>query len=188
MQFRAMLIWLLAAALLLAMAAVRATEAADIDVKVSVDGEVVRVESSYLVAAPPADVWGVLTDFENMPRFVSNLKSSTVLRRQGDVVTVAQAGEAVHGLLKFSFQSVRELRLTPMRRIDSHMVSGSMRQYDGVTELMSEGMATRVVVRSEAVPDKWVPPLLGPHFIAAETREQMGEFRAEILRRKAVGR
>jgi uncharacterized membrane protein len=164
----------------------RAADVSDIGVTVSVDGDLVRVESSYLVGAMPAEVWKVLTDFENMPRFVSNLKSSTVMRREDDVVTVAQSGEAARGPLKFAFHSVRELRLVPMRRIESHMISGTMQRYDGVTELLPEGAATRVVVRSAAVPDKWVPPLLGPHFIAAETREQMGEFRAEILRRKAA--
>lgn len=178
--------WLIAAAWMLASSVAWAAESGDIEVKVNVDGDVVRVESSYLVGATPAEVWGVLTDFENMPRFVSNLKSSAVLRREGEVVTVMQSGEAARGPLKFAFQSVRELRLVPMHRIESHMVSGSMQHYDGVTELAAEGTATRVVVRSVAVPDKWVPPLLGPHFIAAETREQMGEFRTEILRRKAA--
>ena len=32
-------------------------------------------------------------------------------------------------------------------------------------------------------PNVWVPPLLGPALIEAETRKQYGEFRAEILRR-----
>lgn len=38
----------------------------------------------------------------------------------------------------------------------------------------------------EAVPDKWIPPLRGPRFIANETREHLTEFRAEMLRRKAA--
>jgi hypothetical protein len=35
------------------------------------------------------------------------------------------------------------------------------------------------------VPNVWVPPLIGPSVIAAETRKQFDEIRAEILRRSA---
>jgi uncharacterized membrane protein len=176
----------IAVLLMLGSMAAMAVDSRDIEVKVSVDGETVRVESSYLVEATPAEVWSVMTDFENMPRFVSNLKSSTVVSRNGDVVTVAQSGEAAYGLLKFAFQSVRELRLMPTRRIESRLVSGNMERYEGITELSDEGGRTRVVVRSVAVPGKWVPPVVGPLFIVREAREQLAEFRAEILRRKAA--
>jgi uncharacterized membrane protein len=159
----------------------------DIRVKVNMDGEVVRVESSYLVAASPQDVWAVMIDFEHMPRFISNLRSSAVVATNGDKVTIAQSGEASLGIFKFAFESVRELRLTPFTRIESRMIRGNnLSRYQGTTDLVAEGLATRVTVRSEAVPDKWVPPLLGPRLIAQEAREQLTEFRAEILRRKAA--
>jgi uncharacterized membrane protein len=158
----------------------------DFAVNVDVDGDVVRVESSLLVAASPQEVWAVMTDFEHMPRFISNLKSSVVVATNGDRVTVAQAGEASLGMLKFAFESVRELRLIPFTRIESRMLRGNMSRYQGTTDLVPEGSATRIVVRSEAVPDQWVPPLIGPRFIAHETREQLTEFRAEVLRRKTV--
>jgi hypothetical protein len=35
------------------------------------------------------------------------------------------------------------------------------------------------------VPDVWVPPLIGPSVIEAETRKQFDEVRTEILRRSA---
>jgi carbon monoxide dehydrogenase subunit G len=156
----------------------------DVGVRVRVDGDVVRLEASFSVDASRQEVWSVLTDFEHMTRFISNLKSSSVVARNGDLITVAQAGEASLGLIKFTFESVRELRLTPNEKIHSHMISGNMKRYDGTTELFVLGEGTRVVFRSESVPDKWVPPGVGPYFIERESREQLSEFRAEILRRK----
>jgi hypothetical protein len=121
-----------------------------------------------------------------MPRFVSNLRSSSVLARNGDLVTLSQGGDASFGPVKLPFESVRELRLFPDHRIESRMISGTMKRYQGVTELMPEGSGTRVRQYSEAVPDQWVPPLVGPRLVVHETREQLGEFRAEILRRKTA--
>ncbi len=185
-QFGSRSVLALLGALTIAAAPARGADTRDIEVQVAVDGEIVRVESSFVVNASPQEVWAVMTDFENMERFVSNLKSSTVVARNGDVVTVRQSGEASFALLKFTFESIRELRLTPHTRIQSRMISGNMRRYEGVTDLSAEGSGTRVRLRSEAVPDKWIPPLLGPRFIAHETREQLSEFRAEILRRKSA--
>jgi carbon monoxide dehydrogenase subunit G len=158
----------------------------DIEVRVHIDGDFVRLDASFSVGASRQEAWSVLTDFAHMARFISNLKSSSVVARNGDVVTVAQAGEASLGLIKFPFESVRELHLTPYEKIQSRMVSGNMKRYEGTTELFAEGEGTRVVFRSESVPDKWVPPGVGPYFIEQESREQLSEFRAEILRRKVA--
>jgi len=57
----------------------------DVEVRVQVDGRAVDVSAHFLVAASPLEVWEVLTDFENMARFVSNVESSEVVSRQGNV-------------------------------------------------------------------------------------------------------
>jgi carbon monoxide dehydrogenase subunit G len=157
-----------------------------IDVDVAVDDGIVKVVASYFVDASPREVWAVITDFENIPRFVANVKSCQVLTRNGDVVTLAQSGEASFGPIKFPYDSVRELRLVAERRVESRMISGSMKRYQGVTELTPEGSGTRVKQYSEAVPNRWVPPVVGPGFVVHETREQLDQFRAEILRRKVA--
>jgi hypothetical protein len=174
------------AVLLSALTAAYGADGHDIDVDVEVDDGVVKVVASYYVEASPREVWAVITDFENMPRFVANVKSCSVLARNGDLVTLSQSGGASFGPVKLPFESVRELRLFPERRIESRMISGSMKRYQGTTELVPEGAGTRVRQRSEAVPNQWVPPVVGPGFVVHETREQLGEFRAEILRRKAA--
>ena len=155
-----------------------------IAVKVEVAGEIVRVEASFYVGAPPEETWEVLTDFEHMAKFVTNLKSSGILSRSGNSLTIAQQGAASFGPLSFTFESTREIRLTPVDQIRAHMLNGNMKRYDSTTQLASEGAGTRVQFRSEAVPETWLPPIVGVRFIETETRQQLQEMRDEIHRRR----
>lgn len=176
----------LAALLGLAVVQATATGNEDIEVKVRRSAGVVIVDASFAVSASPQEVWAVLTDFEHMASFIGNVKSSSVVARTDEMVTVAQAGEASFGPIKFAFDSVRELRLLPFDAIRSRLVSGNMKQFEGITRLAAEAAGTRVTYHSEAVPKAWVPPLVGTSFVEHETREQLGDIRTEILRRKSA--
>lgn len=155
----------------------------DIDVKVNVDGDVVRVDASLVMNASLPEVWAVMTDFDHMARFISNLKSSSAVAGAGNLVTVSQTGEATFGPMRYKFESVREIRLWPMERVQSRMLTGNMKRFEGTTLLVPEATGTRVHYHSEAVPKAWIPPLIGVGFIERETREQFAEFRVEVMRR-----
>lgn len=162
----------------------------DIAVEVSKDGETVVVDVDFIVRASPELTWAVLTDFDHMADFVSNLTSSSIVSQSGNTFRVAQKGRAVHGPLSFSFDSLREIELTPPTTIRTRIVSGTMRKLDGVTQLSAVSGGTRVVHHAVAIPGVWVPPIVGVRFIEHETREQFEEVRGEILRRRngATGR
>jgi carbon monoxide dehydrogenase subunit G len=157
----------------------------DIHSQVRIDGEWVFVELSFSVAATRDKVWEVLTDFEHMAGFISNLKVSNVISRDGDTLQVYQSGKAQRGLLVFPFEGAREIHLTPKHRIESHLLRGSMKQHEGLTEITSEGAGeTRVVFHGQSVPGVWIPPVVGKGLIEQELREQWQEMRAEIVRRQ----
>jgi carbon monoxide dehydrogenase subunit G len=151
--------------------------------QVRIEGERVWVEVSFTVQASRAEVWAVLTDFEHMARFISNVVVSKVVARHGPVLQVYQRGSAHRGPLDFPFEVLREVHLDPMHRIESHLISGSMKKQDGVTELTDEGGGTRVDYHGESAPGVWIPPVVGKPFIEAEIREQFLEIETEILRR-----
>ena len=166
-------------------AALATAPESDIAVRVDIKGEVVNVDVNLVIPASPREVWDVITDFEHLPNFISNIKSSKVLSRDGNVVRVAQAGRAGVGLFSFEFQSEREITLTPPEKFESRMISGNMKRFFGVTRLeLAEGK-TKLVYRSEAVPDTWLPPSMGRSFIENETREHYQEIRKEVLKRKS---
>jgi hypothetical protein len=156
----------------------------DIQVEVSLSGELVLVDVRFVVAASVQESWAVLTDFGAMAGFVSNLRSSTVVARSGETLQVEQKGKADYGPWSFSFDTVREIKLFPQHEIRSRLVHGTMKKLDGVTTLTAEGNGTVVAYHGESIPEIWVPPVAGPAFIAHETREQFEEMRKEILRRK----
>jgi carbon monoxide dehydrogenase subunit G len=177
---------LLAFTLILAAEPIAAAGDREMAVSVRVDGDVVHVDSALFVKATPQEVWAVLTDFEHMTQFISNLRSSAVVARSEGVVTVAQSWEASLGPLGFASQSTREMRLMPFEEIQSRMISGTLKQFRSVTRLKAEGEGTHVTYQSDTVPNQWIPPIVGPHFVEREAREQMVELRREILRRQSA--
>lgn len=180
------MVTLLAAACFAVPLAASAQVGDDIIVRVELRGEVVSAEAELTVAASQREVWEVLTDFERLPAFVSNIASSKVLAREGNVVRVAQTGKTSLGPLTFHFQSERQLTLTPYARLESLMLSGNMKRMQGVTRLEASAGGTRLHFRSEAVPEVSVPAGIGRALIEAETREHYREIRNEVMRRKVA--
>lgn len=164
----------------------RATPEPDHEITVVVkrDGETILVDVSFVVMASVQEAWEVLTDYDHMAQFLPNVQSSAVIERSGNKLKVAQKGRSSRGLLSFALDYVREVELDPYKEIHSHLISGSLKKLDGVTRLTPAGAGTRVVYRSESLPNVWVPPGIGPLFIENEMRKQFEDMRAEILRRK----
>lgn len=155
-------------------------------VQVRKNGDTIITEVSFSVAVTPQEAWAVLTDFDHMGSFISNLESSKVISRNGNVLQVEQKGKASRGMMSFSFESVREIELVPHRSIHTRQISGSLKKLDGMTLIAAEGHGTRVTYHGESISNVWVPPMVGTSFIASEVREQFSEMRAEILKRKGV--
>ncbi|MDQ6621253.1 MAG: SRPBCC family protein [Pseudomonadota bacterium] len=166
------------------LAALAATDD-DITVDVVRRGEVIVVDVQAPVEATQAQAWAVLTDYEHMAAFISNLKVSAVLNRAGNRLQVQQAGEARKGPLRFAFETVRAIELIPEREIRSTLISGDFKFYEMTTQVVSGAGKTVIRNHGEYIPKRWVPPGIGPAMIAAETRKQYAEIRAEVIRRKA---
>lgn len=161
---------------------------ADIAVEVRHVGEEVFVRVDCPVRAPHAIVWEVLTDYNNMAQFVTNLKVSELRSRDGDTLQVFQRGSAQRGLLSFTFENLREIRLVPQQEIRSRLISGTLKSSEFTTRVVDDGSDVHIINSGRFVPEVWVPPLIGPAVIEAETRKQFEEIRAEILRRAAAAR
>jgi carbon monoxide dehydrogenase subunit G len=180
----------LSAALCLSVACAEPASEQDIEVRVELEGDLVRIDTSFHVDATPQEAWAVMNDYDRAVGFISDLDESRVLARDGDTMRVYQKGKAKIGPFSFPMEIVREIRLVPFESTQSHLVSGSMKRLDVTTRLAPEGSGTRITGHTESIPEVWIPPLVGRLFIAHETREKFRELRDEILRRKqtAAGR
>lgn len=180
-----------AALLLLALATgpvVAADATGEVVVHVDIVDDVIRIDAELAIPASAREVWDVLTDFEHVPRFISNVASSKVLARNGNVVRVAQTGRAGFGPFSFEFKSTREVTLMPFEKLESRMIEGNMKRFRSTTQLETVGDATRLSHHSESVPESLLLLNLGRSVIESETREHYREILREVLRRKAGGK
>jgi len=177
----------LGVALLLALPARGASppSADDIVVQVQKVGSEVMVSVDCPVHAPRALVWEVLTDYDHMASFVTNLTASELRARDGDTLQVFQRGSAARGPFSFSFENLREIKLIPQDEIRSRLLSGTLKASEFTTRIIDDGNALHILNSGHFIPEVWVPPVIGPAVIEAETRKQFEEIRAEIQRRNA---
>jgi hypothetical protein len=158
----------------------------DIVVNVEKNGPEITVDIDCPVTAPLPVVWQVLTDYDHMAEFISNLDISRVQARDKTRLEVYQKGNAKRGPLSFAFENVRAIELRPDREIHSRLISGDMKASEFTTRIVDDGSKVIHITNSgRYTPNMWVPPIIGPALIAAEMRKQFGEIRAEILRRTA---
>jgi uncharacterized membrane protein len=158
----------------------------DMTVKVQKNGDAVVIDLTVTVPATPQETWDVLVDFDHMTQFLSSLQSSKILEKNDNKWKVSQKGESSHGGFSFSFESVREVELKPYETIRSHLISGTMKKHDGLTELSPSGSGTKIVYHAESIANVWVPPLVGTSLVEGDVRKQFQEMEAEILKRKAA--
>ena len=156
----------------------------DIEVQVNMAGENIIIDLNFAIPATRQEVWDVLTDFENMADFVTNLKESKVISVSEARLRIFQRGAGTYGPISYPFESTREVRLIPYHKILTHLISGSMHKLEGTTYLTDEGPQTRVTHRTDAIPKIWIPTAVGKIFIENEMREQFNEMRNEIIKRK----
>jgi carbon monoxide dehydrogenase subunit G len=160
----------------------------DILVHVEKDGPSVAVDVDCPVDAPRSVVWEVLTDYDRMAQFISNLEQSSVEARVDNVLRVRQKGKASRGPLTLTFENVREVELVPYREIRSRLISGDLKASEFTTQIVEIDARLHIVNSGRYTPNLWVPPVIGPALIEAETQKQFGEIRNEILRRSALVR
>jgi len=162
-------------------------DASDVAVTIDYHGNTVDVVVDMTVDATPEQVFAVLTDYDHMTRFVSNVEASRIVGRDGDRLTVEQRSRLVFGPFSFAFVNVREVTSVPTREIRTRVTDGDMKGSAFTTTLRAQGARTHVDNRGHFDLDVWLPPVIGPAVLESETRKQFEEFRTEILRRKRGG-
>ena len=178
------------AVLMLAMLPVAELHAAapdqDIEVRVKKNGPEVAVDVDCPVNASAAVTWEVLTDYDHMSEFLSDVQHSSVQARDGHTLQVYQKGKAERGLLSITFENLREVVLVPHQEIRSRLISGDLKASAFTTRVVDDGTLVHIINSGRYTPKLWVPPIIGPTLIEAETRKHFGELRTEILRRHAL--
>ena len=163
-----------------------AAAADDLWVDVDRNGASFAVQATATVAAPVAVVWEVLTDYDNLARFIPGLSLSAVNRRTGNRVQVEQKGEARFFVFSYPIEVVLEVLESPSESISSRAVGGNLKRMSGRYELKRARGGILLRYTGELEPDFGLPPIIGTLAVRSMVEEQFGAMVAEIERRAAV--
>ena len=91
-----------------------------------------RLAAELRSSLPVPLLWDVLTDYENLSRFIPNLSTSELIQRQGQTVRLQQVGSQQLLGLRFSAQVQLELTEFPQDGLlQFRMVKGDFRRFEG---------------------------------------------------------
>jgi hypothetical protein len=152
----------------------------DIQVKVRRHGDIVTVHAQFSAPVSARQAYAVLTDYERMNQFLTDLDESRILARTKDSLLVRQAGKVRLGWFAMPFEYVRRVELYPHVRL----VSGSITKGDVTTSLNELNGQTVVTYDSEATMGYWLPFGIGNTAIASHIQKDLENMRSEMLRRK----
>lgn len=184
--------------------------AAQINVEVSRDGLRFEVRAVARLHADIATTFATLTDYEQLPRFIPDVRSVRVLHREWNAdpaahgeaaaqerLLVEQQGEfriwwfsqAVQIRLNVVHLNGDEVRawLAPVTGIDGEV--GRMVTFAGrykVEPVGDNGRAVRLTYDARFEPQFHVPPLIGTHAVRHTVTEQFAAMALEIERRFAA--
>jgi len=146
-------------------------------------GATITVDATLTVGVPLDTAWAVLTDFDHMTSILANLTSSEVLSRNGNLWIIRQKGVAKFGFLSFPFESEREVRLDPMKRILARNITGTLKRMDSELNISSQEQRVHLRYHAEIVPDSLLGRFFGATFVRHEVDEQLQRMAAEMKRR-----
>ena len=164
-----------------------AAGAEDVVVEVERHGEGVEIKARATVSACAAQVWQVLTDYDNLARFIPGISRSAVRDRQGNRVVVDQAGEARFLVFAFPIEIRMEVVEAPPEGMTSQAVAGNLKRMSGRYDIRPDAVQNVCRLRYEGAlePDFALPPVIGLAAMRGMIEAQFAAMVAEIERRAA---
>jgi ribosome-associated toxin RatA of RatAB toxin-antitoxin module len=161
----------------------RATEAPDAQASVREEGGVYVVAATFNVSQSAVTAVEVLTDYEQIPRFMPDVRTSRVLERTDSLTVVEQ--EAVAKLMMFSkrIHLVLEVHQRPGEIRFRDRCGKSFARYEGVWTITESGGQTAIAYRLTAKPSFDVPEFLLKRLLKRDASQMIQRLQAEIVAR-----
>lgn len=153
------------------------------DISVTEAAGLYRVTAAFTVAAPPNAVAAVLTDYERIPEFMPDVKTSQVLERNDAGLVVEQEAAAKFMLFTRRLHlllDVSEDRGTIRFR---DRCGKSFTQYEGAWRLGGSGESTTVIYELSANPSFEVPAFVLKRLFKRDAAMMVERLQAEIVLR-----
>lgn len=160
----------------------REDAAPDLQVRPTDDGAY-EVSAKFRIEAPMAVVRVVLTDYEQIPRFMPGVRASRIVGRETGRVRVAQEAESRYLLFSKRVHLLLDIteEAATIRFTDN---SGrSFRRYAGSWTLTADGAATAVAYELAAEPAFAVPAFVLRKLVDRDSRAMIDGLRTEVATR-----
>lgn len=154
------------------------------NIDVTYEGDTYVVKAEMFAPVLPTIAWDVLTDFSHMAGWVPNVKESTIVKQDGQQLTIEQRGTAKFGALSIPYTSVREIVMDPQTTIRSTQVKGSMRRLQSLMTLSADRDGTKMLYQLEMVPSFLASGVVSKDFLKHEIEEQFTAIVGEMIKRK----
>lgn len=153
------------------------------DVAVHESSGIYRVAATFSVPQPAAIAMNVLADYDRISRFMPDVRTSTVLERQGDYAVVEQ--EAVAKFMMFSkrIHLVLEVHQTPGALHFRDRCGESFSSYEGRWTVTEAAGRTHVAYELTAQPAFDVPEFLLRRLLKRDSTRMIERLAAEIAAR-----
>lgn len=169
--------------LALFMASVSIPAAAQLTVQVARQEGAFQIEAGLVVAVARRVAWNVLSDYDNLARFVPGMRSSRIVSGPGEPLLLEQKGESGLLLFKVPIEVVSRVEEAPFDTIRFQSVGGNLKNQKGEWALATHDHGTRVSYRADISPGFSLPPLIGPAVVGRDVRLMLEAVEREMLRR-----
>lgn len=146
------------------------------DIQVSNQGERYSLSADITIAAPPAQVYKVLTDYNHLTRISGAIVKSRLLKRV-DAHTALVYVETRACVMVFCRSLKQTQQVVELDKND--IVAQSLPAESNVTmgtaswHLQADGDGTRMLWRNTVEPTFWIPPLIGTAMMKNALRTQV---------------
>ena len=158
------------------------------EVAIERQGDAYSVSVQVDVGSARDLVWQVLTDYDNLQRFVPGMRSSRIVSAAGQPLLLEQKGESGLLFLRVSTELTSRIIEVPKNEIRFEQVKGNLKRMAGSWKLEPHDHSTRISYRAEVEPEFALPPLIGPAVMAQNIRVMIEGVVREIERRGEASR
>lgn len=151
------------------------------------DEGVYRVVARFLVDQPPSVAWTVLTDYEPIPRFMPDVRTSVVRERGTGWAVVEQEAESHLMMFSKRIHLVLQIEERPDAVTFHDRCGRTFARYDGAWRLSSEEGHTVITYELTAEPSFDVPGVILKRLLRRDSDRMIVSLQREIAARATIG-
>jgi len=157
------------------------------DVTVAARDGIYHVTATFIVSQPASVAFAVLTDYEQIPRFMPDVRKSQILERRADTRTTLVEQEAIARVMMFSKRVHLLLEIQEAANVIRFRdrCGQSFAQYDGAWTIAVTDAHVEIAYALTAKPTFDVPDFLLTRLLKRDAQAMIERLRAEIARRDA---